>query len=108
MIAHRAFFGDRDRDFALSPELIMELEKVTGAGIGALSRRVIAGQFQYRDLSETIRLGLVGGGETPERAAELVKVYVAGQPLNGAHALAVAILSALWFGTAKEGSTDDN
>lgn len=33
---HKAFFGDRDREFSLTPHLIPELEKITGKGIGAI------------------------------------------------------------------------
>lgn len=99
LIAHRQFFGDREREFKLDPELILELERTTGTGIGELSRRVFGGAFRHRDLTETIRLGLIGGGETPEAAAALVRTYVHGRPLTEGHALAVAILGALWSGT---------
>ena len=94
---HRQFFGDGERDFALSPELILELERKTNAGIGALCQRVFARQFHFTDLSETIRLALIGGGEDPKRAQELVTVY-AGERMDKSYPLALAILSALWFG----------
>lgn len=96
--ALRAFFGDAEHDFALPPERILELERATGAGIGALSRRVFAGDFGFRDLRETIRVGLVGGGMAPQAAAELVALYVDGRPLDEAHPVATAILEGLWFG----------
>jgi hypothetical protein len=41
--AHRAFFGDAEHSFRLTPELIVELEAKTGTGIGALCRRLFAG-----------------------------------------------------------------
>lgn len=103
---YRAFFADGERDFCLSADMLIELERKTGAGIGALSRRVFAGDFRHADLIETIRLALIGAGETPETADRLVKVYAAGQPLNGAHALATAVLESLWFGRTKEGEPD--
>ena len=34
MIAHTAFFGDGEHRFALTDEMIQELEAVTGVGIG--------------------------------------------------------------------------
>ena len=46
MIKHSAFFGDAQREFALNPKLIAELERVTGAGIGGLSKRFFAGEFK--------------------------------------------------------------
>ena len=60
-----SFLGDRDRAFDLIPQVI-ELERVTGTGIGALIRRVIAGDFHATDMPEIVRLGLIGGGEKPK------------------------------------------
>ena len=96
--ALRAFFGDAEHDFALPPERILELERATGAGVGALSRRLFAGDFSFRDLRETVRIGLIGGGMAPQAAAELVAAYVDGRPLQEAHPIAVAVLEATWFG----------
>ena len=42
---HRAFFGDAEHDFRITPALVIELELKTGAGIGALCSRVFARQF---------------------------------------------------------------
>lgn len=98
MTSHRAFFGDSERTFAITPELITELERVTGAGIGGLCRRLFAGDFRQTEVLETIRLALIGGGETPENAAALVRTYAAGRPLIESYTLAVSTLEALWFG----------
>jgi hypothetical protein len=95
---HRQFFGDRERDFRITPELIPELERTTAAGLGELSGRVFGHTFRHKDLTEIIRLGLIGGGERPEAADSLVRTYAVGRPLTEAHSLAVAILHALWFG----------
>lgn len=96
--AYRQFFGDRERDFKLTPELIQELERKCQAGIGELSRRLFGGDFRYQDVSEIIRLGLIGGGESPERAQELVGLYVHQFPINESYALAVQVVEAAWFG----------
>jgi len=103
MTEHRDFLGDAERAFRLTPELIPELERLTGAGIGSLCRRVFAGEFRFVDVTETIRLGLIGGGEKPEEAAALVKAYVAPRPLDESYPTAVAVLEALWFGRPKVG-----
>jgi Phage tail tube protein, GTA-gp10 len=94
----KTFFGDAERDFTLTPTLIVELERVTGAGIGALAKRLFAGQFKHADMLETIRLALIGGGETPQVAASLVLVYAAERPINEVLPVAVAILETAFFG----------
>lgn len=99
---HRAFFGDKEHDFALGPALVLELEIVTGSGIGGLFKRMIANEFKAKEITETIRLGLIGGGTSPEIAARLVETYVPARPMIEAYALAVDILTALMFGRAKD------
>lgn len=102
--SHVTFFGDGEREFRLSPELIVELERKTGAGIGALCKRLFAGQFAHADVLETIRLGLIGGGEKPEVAASLIAAYAAPRPLIETYPLAVSVLEVAWFGhVQKEG-----
>ena len=95
---HHAFFGDGERDFRLPPKMIIELERKTGAGIGGLCQRMFRREFGINEITETIRLALIGGGEKPERAAELVAAYVNDRPLAETYPLAVAILETLWFG----------
>lgn len=98
---HRQFFGDKDRAFSLPPELIVELERKTSAGIGGLCRRLFAGEFRHVEITETIRLALVGGGERPDAANALVAAYVAPRPLAETYPLAVAILETAWFGKSQ-------
>jgi hypothetical protein len=97
---HSAFFGDGEKTFALPVELVTELERVTGTGIGGLCRRLFAGDFSYREILETIRLGLIGGGATPQIAAALVHAYGDNRPLTETYPLAVSILETLYFGRA--------
>lgn len=89
---------DRERLADVRPHLI-ELERVTGTGVGQLLRRVIAGDFHASDLSETVRLALIGGGASPAEAATLARVYIAERPLTEGHGLATEILLAAWNGT---------
>ncbi len=99
MKPHVAFFGDADQTFDLSKaELILELERKTGVGFGALCNRVFANSFTYTDVCEVIRLALIGGGVAPERALELVNTYVPTRPLVHAQSLAVDILQRRFFG----------
>jgi len=102
--AFRTFFGDAERDFRLSPDLVPELERITGAGIGGLSNRIFRGDFRHAELLAVIRLGLIGGGEPPQTAADLVAAYAARRPIMEVFPVAVGTLEMLMFGKV---TTDD-
>lgn len=99
---YRGFFADTERDFTFTFDLIAELERKTGVGIGALFNRLFRGDFSLADITDTIRLGLIGGGASPEQAAAIVRTYVENRPLSETYPIAVAILETLWFGKANE------
>ena len=99
MIEHRAFFGDGEKTFALPFPMIKELERQTEVGIGALFHRVRSIAFNAADLSEIIRLGLIGGGMKPSEALTMVQTYVEARPLGESLPVAMGILSAMWLGT---------
>lgn len=107
--AHRAFLGDGEHRFQLTPSLIGELEVKTGVGLGALCTRLFSGTWRFDDLGEIIRLGLIGGGTAPQDAARLVSTYIAapGVPVAASAALAIDILDALVSGAPKEGKSDE-
>lgn len=93
------FFGDGEKPFALPYELATELEKKTGFGIGALFGRLINRTFALADIVETIRLGLIGGGASPQDASRLVDAYAKSRPLTETFPIALAVLESVWFGT---------
>lgn len=95
------FFGDGRYNFQLTAPLIIELERSTGSGIGGLAKRLFAHDYRYHELSELIRLALIGGGQTPQRAKELTETYVHGLPISTAIPVAVNILEATFFGVDK-------
>lgn len=99
--AHTAFLGDGQKAFRLTAPMVLELERQLGAGVGAIFRRLIANEFHHRDLTETVRLALIGGGTDPEEAAELVKVYLSEAPLARTLPLVVDIMNHLYFGPAE-------
>ena len=99
MITHTGFFGDGDHTFALTDDMITELERVSEVGIGTLYQRAIAMQFSVADIAQTIRLGLIGGGMAPQKALQLVDTYAANRPLAETFPLALDILDARWSGT---------
>ncbi|MEO7224191.1 MAG: gene transfer agent family protein [Devosia sp.] len=96
----RTFFGDAERDFALGAKMIQELERTTGTGLGDLFAHLTTGNYRFAEITETIRLGMIGGGTSPQEADALVRAYVAteGNPLIEAQILAAEILTHLYVG----------
>jgi hypothetical protein len=111
-------FADGTYRFALGLEQIHELQTKCKAGIGALYARVLQGRmaedinvahpayaaFHITDLVETVRQGLIGGGQGTVdgqevkvgalRANELIDRYLMPLPLMEQWNLAAAILYA--------------
>lgn len=98
-IHHTGFFGDAEHTFKLTDDMITELERLSGVGIGAFYQRAIAMQFSVADITQTIRLGLVGGGMNPEQAKTLTDTYAVNRPMAETFPLALDILDARWSGT---------
>jgi len=95
---YRAFFGDAEYAFRLTPPLIIELERLTGMGIGGFCQRLFAMDFRHADMLATIRLALIGGGMAHADADRLVNTYAADFPIMNTYPLAVDILDRLWSG----------
>lgn len=95
---HTAFFGDGEKTFALSTPMVLELERRTGNGIGAIFARIRAHQFTLQDVTETIRLSLIGGGASPSDADALVKAYVDERPLVESMEIALDVITARMLG----------
>jgi hypothetical protein len=98
MIQHTGFFGDADHTFSLTDDMIAELERLSGMGIGALYVRAVASQFALADLVQIIRLGLIGAGMAPQEAKRLVDTYAVNRPMAETFPLALDILDARWTG----------
>lgn len=121
-------FADGEYRFALPLEQIDELQRKCGCGIGQIFARTLKGasrqggdlvlspalaEFYALDLIETVRQGLIGGGEgtvdgkpvvvKPSDARRLVANYVQGRPLVEAWELAVSILGAVIIGYDEPG-----
>lgn len=98
-ITHRAFFGDKERDFTLTDPMIAELERQTGTGIGSLFLRLTRSDFRLADLVEIVRLGLIGALTDPQEASRLVETYARNRPIGEVLPLALDIVTARWLGT---------
>ncbi len=92
------FFGDAEYTFHLLPDLVIELERKLGSGIGAIYRRFATSDFGFADLTEVLRLGLIGGGTLPQDAANLVTTYAARMSVMELHFAAMPVLDALMSG----------
>lgn len=124
-------FANGSYRFALGLEQIHELQTKCGAGIGAIYARVLQGRLagdikvsspQYAayhidDLVETVRQGLIGGGQGmvdgaevtvgAMRANDLVERYALRLPLGELWNLAAAILYAKIEGYAPVDAAPD-
>jgi len=106
-------FGDRTHDFALRLAELEELQEACDAGppvvlnrlggIGQNGSFALGPSWTTKDVRETIRLGLIGGGMHVHKARALVTRYVDDRPdwfLNAK--VAFAILAAALMGVEDE------
>jgi len=92
-------WAGKSRPFRLRFGDVLDLEESLGRdGIGAIYQRVARGQFRARDLSEIVRLALIGGGEDVVVASRLVTERIEHAPLAVTGALAASILQSLMTG----------
>ncbi|OQM74717.1 gene transfer agent family protein [Manganibacter manganicus] len=108
LTGHTAFFGDGEKIFDLTPEIIIELDRKTGIGFGAFYQRFMAGQFHFIDIIEVLRLGLIGGGMAPAEALALVDAYAKPRPILETFPLALDILEAKWSGRVEPDTTNED
>lgn len=98
-----AEFAGRPCRFQLRLGEMAELERLCGAGIGAIFMRLGAHQFTHRDVWDTIRLGLEGGGMSGIAASALVLRYQ-DEPLMDYLPLAGRIVAAAVNGVPQDGA----
>lgn len=97
-------WADGEYLFALKNAHIEELQTICKAGFGEIVQRVLLGRWFYKDISETIRLGFIGGGMGAIEAKNKRDFYMKVAPLadpnnpNSPEAVAKAILQAVTFG----------
>jgi hypothetical protein len=91
-------FGDGTYTFDLSFNLASEFEQKHGKSLWQTMKLLVNGVFSIEDLSEIVRLALIGGGTEPGRAMSLVQIYVRDRPLAEHINLSRSILSFAFFG----------
>jgi hypothetical protein len=87
------FWGGEDRAFRLAIKDLEKLQERCGErGPKRIHDDLVTGEWRVRDVVETIRLGLIGGGLEPSKADRLVRDYVEERPLGENILISVAIL----------------
>lgn len=77
-----AVFAGRERKFELRLGEIGELERLCGAGLGAIMLRLATMQWRWDDVRETVRLGLMGGGMSEPDATALAMAQLDKPPFG--------------------------
>ena len=95
-------FADGTKTFRLAWGELIKLQEATDAGPFVVYRRLMSGQWKMGDISNTIRLGLIGGGLEPDKALSFVRDYVESRPPMESLALAQGVL-----GIALQGAPDE-
>lgn len=97
----RIIWRNGEDDFCLAKVGdILALEEKCGVGIMAVMRRLETDAWGLNDVRETIRLGLIGGGMSPDKAMAAVKLHVDLNPNGLAPSVIIAheILKAVLIG----------
>lgn len=92
-------FGDGTYVFRLAWGQFIELQEKCDAGPLVIMRRFNEGAWRVEDISNVLRLGLIGGGMEPIAALKLVRRYVEDRPpmesvLHAQAVLTVGLLGA--------------
>ena len=95
-------WADGSYTFRLAWAGLIELQEQADAGPFVILDRLTRGTWKVGDISNTIRLGLIGGGATPADALKLTQRYVESRPPLENVMLARGIL-----GIALQGAADE-
>lgn len=95
-------WADGEHVFRLRWGELIQLQEACDAGPLVVFTRLGGMHWRLEDVRDTIRLGLIGGGATPEAALKLVRDYVEARPLLENVALARAIVGAATIGASDE------
>ena len=69
-------WGDGQHKFNIAKiKSALELEEKCDAGVAEIFQRIRDSHWQINDVRETLRIGLIGGGATPDKALRLINRY---------------------------------
>jgi len=95
-------FADGEYRFRLGWGQLAELQEKCNAGPYIILNRLVTLEAMTYDISETIRLGLIGGGQDPFTANTLVRRYVEERPISETIVIAQQIVAAAVVGAPEE------
>ncbi|NGN45182.1 gene transfer agent family protein [Mesorhizobium sp. CGMCC 1.15528] len=95
-------WADGTYAFRLGWGQLGELQEKTDAGPYVVLNRLHSGQWRVEDVSNVIRLGLIGGGLAPAEALKIVRTYVEARPPMENVPIAQAVLAAGLIGAPEE------
>jgi hypothetical protein len=95
-------WADGTHTFRLAWAQLIELQEKTDCGPYVVLNRLYANQWRVEDISNVIRLGLIGGGMPPVEALKKVRAYVEDRPPLENVLYAQAILAAGLQGAPEE------
>lgn len=95
-------WADGTYAFRLAWGHLAELQEKTNAGPYVVLNRLHDGSWRVEDISNVIRLGLIGGGLKPADALRLTRAYVEARPPLENAPVAMSILMAALMGAPEE------
>ncbi|AZO04586.1 gene transfer agent family protein [Mesorhizobium sp. M2A.F.Ca.ET.043.02.1.1] len=95
-------FANDDYVFRMGWGELEQLQEACDAGPYVVLDRLVSGRWRMGDISNVIRLGLIGGGAEPVKALKLVRAYVQDRPPLENLVLAQLVLGAAVAGAPEE------
>lgn len=95
-------WADGTYPFRLAWGQLAELQEKCDAGPYVVLQRLHSGEWRVEDISNIIRLGLIGGGREPSPALKLTRAYVEARPPMENLIPAQVILAAALMGAPEE------
>ncbi len=95
-------WADGTYSFRLAWGQLEELQEKCDAGPYVVLQRLHSGAWRVEDITNIIRLGLIGGGMEPSPALKIARLYVEARPPMENLIPAQAILSAALMGAPEE------
>lgn len=101
-------WADGTYSFRLAWGQLGELQEKCDAGPYVVLQRLHSGSWRIEDITNIIRLGLIGGGMEPSPALKLTRAYVEARPPMENLIPAQVILSAALMGAPEEKVGEEN